>query len=408
MNKLKVFFIGDILARIQDTREQARAEVNFYFSFYSLICFTLVFISMLVLGAYPVLIPSGISALFCVIHLLILRTFSDVRLASTIFSVLIFTVLFGNMFFNINTLHFGGPLWMVVLILFVIFNLGRKAGLVIAFACVAFFTLFTMTVLPENIRLAREFDPGIYYSLGAELLIALLIIYYLVNVFVRTNLRIQFELENSNTHLENQNKLIKRQHQEKEIMLREIHHRVKNNLQVINSMLRLQSEKVKDAHANAIFEEAQHRIIAMSIVHERMYKADNLSTIHLGEYMKQLAEDLINQHVTTQKIQLDITSVSDEIDVQRIVPLGLILNELIANSLKHGIKEEGSVRIVFEKTTHGVHFLYCDDGAGFSENYEGGFGLELIELLTEQLDGTMSIDSNVEKGVCFHFHFPEK
>lgn len=408
MNKLKSFFIGEILAKTQDTREQARAEVNFYFSFYSLLCFLLVLIGVLIIGAYPVTIPSGFSALFCIVHLFVLRTTSNARLASTIFSVLIFAVLFGNMFFNINTLHIGGPLWMVVLILFVVFNLGRQVGFFVTLACVVFFSIFAVTVLPENIRLAGSFDTKIYYSLGAEILIALLIIYYLVNVFVRTNRLIQQELETSNVNLEGQNKLIKRQHQEKEIMLREIHHRVKNNLQVITSMLRLQSEKVKDAHANAVFEEAQHRIIAMSIVHERMYKADNLSTIRLSEYIKQLAEDLIKQHVTTQKIQLDISSIADEIDMQQIVPLGLILNELIANSLKHGIKEKGTIQIIISRVNDKIHFGYCDDGVGFPTEYEGGFGLELIDLLTDQLDGTLNIDKEVEKGVCFQFEFSEK
>jgi len=406
MNKLKTFFIGKNHANTADTREKAGAEVNFYFSLYSLICFLTVSIGVLAFKAYPVLIPSGVSAIFCIIHLFVLRTY-NVRVASIVFSSLIFVILFGNMFFNIYTLHFGGPLWMVVLILFVIFNLGRKAGIIAAVLCVVFFTFFTIKLLPQNIQMAQDFNLVIYYSLSAELLIGLLIIFYLVNVFVKTNLQIQAELEASNENLEVQNKLIKRQHSEKEIMLREIHHRVKNNLQVINSMLRLQSEKIDNQQTDSVFEEAQHRIIAMSLVHERMYKAENLSTIRLGEYIAQLGQDLINLHITNQKIQLDVSSASDEIDMQKIVPIGLILNELIANSIKHGIAESGVVQIAISELNDVVCIVYCDDGKGFQSNYKGGFGLELIDLLTNQLDGRLTINHETIKGVCINFEFPK-
>jgi len=405
MNKLKLFFIGELLKSSDSPYEKAKAEVNFNFSIFSFVAFTSVFIIALTICALPVTIPAGFSALFCLIHLFTLKFIKNVRVASIIFSILIFCILFGNMFFNINTFHLGGLLWIVVLVLFVTFNIGRTAGLIASLVSLLFFTLFILTKLPLNIVNALSFKPAIYYSLGFEVLIGLSIIFYLINVFIVTNKKVTNELQKSNESLENQNRIVLKQYDEKIIMLKEIHHRVKNNLQVINSMLRLQSDKIDDVNSKIVFSDAQNRILAMSFVHQRMYQSGNFLDVQFDKYIKELSEDIIKQHSVNHQIESVISSSITNIDVQKMVPLGLILNELISNSLKHGITSVGKITIDLTEENETLIFTYSDNGIGIKESLKKGFGMELIELLTEQLDGKLKISNQPSGGVLFQFVF---
>jgi len=309
------------------------------------------------------------------------------------------------MFFNINTFHLGGLLWIVVLVLFVTFNIGRTAGLIASLVSLSFFTLFILTKLPLNIVNALSFKPAIYYSLGFEVLIGLSIIFYLINVFIVTNKKVTNELQKSNESLENQNRIVLKQYDEKIIMLKEIHHRVKNNLQVINSMLRLQSDKIDDVNSKIVFSDAQNRILAMSFVHQRMYQSGNFLDVQFDKYIKELSEDIIKQHSVNHQIESVISSSITNIDVQKMVPLGLILNELISNSLKHGITSIGKITIDLTEENETLIFTYSDNGIGIKESLKKGFGMELIELLTEQLDGKLKISNQPSGGVLFQFVF---
>ncbi|MBW6482440.1 MAG: sensor histidine kinase [Vicingaceae bacterium] len=405
MNKLKLFFIGELLENSVSPYEKARIDVNFIFSIFSFVAFTFVFIIALTICALPVTIPAGFSALFCLIHLFILKYTRNVRVASIIFSILIFSILFGNMFFNTHTLHFGGFLWVIVLVLFVTFNIGRTAGIIASFTSLVFTTLFSITKLPENIENAVNFKPIIFYMLGFEFLIGLSIIFYLINVFIVTNKKVTNELKKSNENLENQNRIVIKQYDEKIIMLKEIHHRVKNNLQVINSMLRLQSDKIDDVNSKIVFSDAQNRILAMSFVHQRMYQSGNFLDVQFDKYIKELSEDIIKQHSVKHQIESVITSSINNIDVQKMVPIGLILNELISNSLKHGISSVGKITIDLAEENEKLIFTYSDNGIGIKEPLKEGFGMELIKLLTEQLDGKLKISNQPDGGVLFQFVF---
>lgn len=271
-----------------------------------------------------------------------------------------------------------GLLWIVVLVLFVTFNIGRTAGITTSIVSLLFFTLFIITKLPENIENALSFNPVIYYSLSLEVLIGLSIIFYLINVFIVTNKKVTNELKKSNKSLEDQNRIVLKQYDEKIIMLKEIHHRVKNNLQVINSMLRLQSDKIDDVKSKIVFSDAQNRILAMSFVHKRMYQSGNFLDVQIDKYIKELSEDIIKQHSVNHQIESVITSSINTIDVQKMVPLGLILNELISNSLKHGITSIGKIIIDLKEIDNKLIFTYSDNGLGLKEAYKKGFGMELI------------------------------
>lgn len=406
---MKEYFIGKLIHNESNHYELARINTNYYFSFYGFICFISVFIVAFFLKAYPVMIPSGVSALFCIIHLFVLKITKNTTVSSIVFSVLIYTILFGNMFFNKETLHFGGAFWIIVLIIFAAFNLGKKWGIVIAVISVLTFAGYTSFILKDDLQGAINFPDIIFYALGLEASVALIIIFYLMNTFIKTNKLVAEQLRITNLNLEKQNKIVNEQHHEKIIMLKEIHHRVKNNLQVISSMLRLQSGKINNNTNNIdlVFEEAQNRIQAMALVHQRMYQTENIAKINAESYLKELALDLLKLHATNQEVDLTIKATISNFNMKHIVPMGLVLNELISNSLKHGIKEKGKMNISFTQEHDKIIFEYQDNGVGFDDiKVEKGFGLDLIDVFTSQMDSNFTLITSMSNGVKYTFSIP--
>ncbi len=198
---------------------------------------------------------------------------------------------------------------------------------------------------------------------------------------------------------------------EKEVLLREIHHRVKNNMQVISSLLSLQSQRFTDAEVREAFHESQDRIRSMALVHEKLYQTRDLSRIDFSEYIKSLTSFLFRTYQTegtriTLKLDLDRTS----LDVNAAIPCGLILNELVLNSLKHAFPgdRKGEITVSLHESEGGmIRLAVHDDGVGIPEGVEFGhtdtLGLQIISLLTEQLDGR--IDIRRDGGTTFTLSF---
>ena len=195
---------------------------------------------------------------------------------------------------------------------------------------------------------------------------------------------------------------IKASLEEKEVLLREIHHRVKNNLQVISSLLDLQSRYISDEQSNNIFKESQSRIKSMAFVHEKLYQSKDLARINLAEYIRDLATNLFHSYgVSSTAIKLKITADDTLLDINTAVPLGLIINELVSNSLKHGFPKggEGKINIELRSDNNGKFTLtVSDNGVGFSKDLDfqntNSLGLRLVRTLTNQLKGNIEIRSN--------------
>ena len=188
---------------------------------------------------------------------------------------------------------------------------------------------------------------------------------------------------------------IGRERDTKELLLREIHHRVKNNLQIINSLLSLQSRYIPDQKAIALFDEAQNRIRSMSLIHEKMYQSKDLTSVNIEEYIKDLTGSLIRTYQLSQNIELDLKINVDTFESDTLTPLGLMINEVISNSLKYAFEENttGIISIYINKLEpHKFEMIIGDNGVGIpEEKFASGttFGTELILTLTEQLDGTI-------------------
>ncbi len=200
---------------------------------------------------------------------------------------------------------------------------------------------------------------------------------------------------------------------EKEVLLKEIHHRVKNNLQVISSLLYLQAKNVGDEQALAVLQDSQSRVRAMVLVHERLYQSPDLARIDFAEYVRNLANYLFRSYgVNTNVIQLRLNVGDVLLGVDTAIPCGLIINELVSNSLKHAFPagREGEIRIKLRSDDEGECILMVgDNGVGFAEGLDfrdaGTLGLELVNTLVAQLEGTVELDRS--RGTTFKITFAE-
>ena len=188
---------------------------------------------------------------------------------------------------------------------------------------------------------------------------------------------------------------------EKEVLLREIHHRVKNNMQTIISLLRLQGDKIEDKKYADMFKEGEDRIRSMSLIHEQLYQTKDFANIDFGEYIKTLTNGLLTSSgVNTNKIRLNIEVKDVFFDIENAIPCGLIINELVSNSLKYAFPQgkEGEISITLQSTNEDEFELsVSDNGIGISENLDieqtGTMGLQLVKVLAEnQPDGKIDLD----------------
>ncbi|SFR45665.1 Two-component sensor histidine kinase, contains HisKA and HATPase domains [Robiginitalea myxolifaciens] len=199
---------------------------------------------------------------------------------------------------------------------------------------------------------------------------------------------------------------------EKDSLLKEIHHRVKNNLQMVSSLLSLQTKNTRSRAAIEALEEGKTRVKAMALIHQKLYQNDDLSVIEMQGYI----ESLINSVQSVFKkgghrITITIDAEDVELDIDRAIPFGLILNELVSNSFKYAFpdpEQEGQIYIHIRKNGEGGFFEYTDNGVGLSEDSEeranNSMGIRLIKRLVNQLQSTLNTDKTAQ-GVRFWFNF---
>jgi len=200
---------------------------------------------------------------------------------------------------------------------------------------------------------------------------------------------------------------------EKDVLLREIHHRVKNNMQIVSSLLSLQSRYLKHPDDMEIFKESQRRIRSMAYIHEKLYRSNNLARIEFGDYLKSLTQNLVaSQQKSPGRIDLRLDLEEVFLDIQTAIPCGLIVNELVMNSLKHGFPGDrsGEIRIGLRIAESGeIRLVVGDDGIGLPLGLDvlavDSMGMQLVTLLIGQIEGRLEIDRT--RGVEFLLTFKE-
>ena len=200
--------------------------------------------------------------------------------------------------------------------------------------------------------------------------------------------------------------------QDKEVLLKEIHHRVKNNLQVISSLLDLQASHIKDEQARLSINDSRARVLSMALIHEKLYQTEDLAKVDFGEYLRTLATQVFDSYKAgEQTIALHIHADPIYLNMDKAIPCGLILNELVANSLKYAFPSGQSGQIHIELRARGddeVVLSVGDNGVGLPPEVDfrktDSLGMKLIGVLTTQLRG--SIELRQGPGTTFEIAFP--
>jgi len=203
--------------------------------------------------------------------------------------------------------------------------------------------------------------------------------------------------------------LLQKQNLEKEFLLKEIHHRVKNNLGVVSSLLELQAAQTDDHKVIAAMKQSQNRVYSMGMIHQRLYQGKNLATVEMKGYFQNLGQHILGSFGVVDRVNIEYDMEAIELDVDTAIPLGLIVNELLTNSLKYAFpnNRKGNIKVSLGRTVAEILLLeVADDGVGKQEenlDKGTGFGTQLIKLLIQQLNGEMKFQS--KKGTSFSFEF---
>ncbi len=204
---------------------------------------------------------------------------------------------------------------------------------------------------------------------------------------------------------------LKRSLHEKEVMLKEIHHRVKNNMQIISSLLNLQSRQITDKQTVDVLDISQNRIKSMALIHEALYRSEDFAHVDFSEYVKKLGKHLIEMNQGEHRgIKLDVSVGKVSLDINKAIPIGLIINELMTNSFKHAFdgQKEKTISVELNATRKGIYRLeVSDNGKGLSEEIDvenpASLGLRLVKELTLQVNGSIHMER--KQGTTFRITF---
>lgn len=279
------------------------------------------------------------------------------------------------------------------------------------------FFFSSIALITASLKLYSSFHPSIY-QLKSETLeyISLInltgsasVIIVIMFYFSRTISDKDKALIQANTELELQNKEIFEQHKHLQLLIKEIHHRVKNNLQIISSLMSLQERSVKDKDVIAVLNESKRRVEAIALIHQKLYQNENEYQVDFKSYLEEI---MSSQRLINQDVQCDVKSDEIMLDLDTAVPLGLIISEMITNALKHAFSNSDLPTLIIElhALNHGYEIIVLDNGVGlpvdFNMNETTSLGFEIIVALADQIDAEINHSNN--PGAQFSIKFKNK
>ncbi len=304
----------------------------------------------------------------------------------------------------IGASHYVDFLWIVICSVVAFLGAKRKyAAILLVFNTIGI-GIFVYFVQNDHIKYIQTLTTIEQSSNYVEIVLAFFILGYILYEFMGFNQDSEEAYREANLHLQNQNRTIIHQNEQNVVLLKEIHHRVKNNLQIIVSLLRLQKHELASEEAKLQFQEAINRVIVMSSIHEKLYRQGDFSQINLSSHLSELINEVKMLFDTEKDILIDINCELQFIDLKSMLPVGLLINELLSNTFKYAFtnRKEGRIQIEILPSTKGFSLSFEDDGLWNLDNKKGGFGLELIEVFTNQLNGTRRFETD-SNGTRYYF-----
>ncbi len=340
-----------------------------------------------------VLFATWLSLIFAIFYM---RRTKDFYTPSVLFNIVALIVCQLSLYFVTDQPQTVVLIWTIIHLLFSFFVLGVRFGVTFTAIHAISFTYFNLLYQKDFLIALSEIQSSQIYSAALYTFLSFGLIAFLGWQNHRSNEYAKELLNKAKNEVQIQYDVISKQNEEKTVMLKEIHHRVKNNLQIITSLLRLQSRELEHPEAISKFKDSTNRVIAMSMIHEKMYQTDELSTMDLKEYLHDLCTSLVQSYQADAPVEIKIDCNIDSIGLKSVIPVALILNELISNSLKYAFDdlENSSISIVLsDYLNNQCKLIYSDSGTWKPPSRKGSFGLELIESLTFQLEGTYRLET---------------
>lgn len=341
--------------------------------------------------------------------------------------LIIFTTNFAVTYFSLLLGFDSGVhlfLFSAPLITYLLFDFIKKTNIIFTMLLYVlnFFTVYIINKmhLIVNAQLENNTHQLLYFmnfSFSITLCFSLIIYFannnsMYINLLKEANITLeaqQMQMQIKNIENTETNKKLSETLKEKETLLSEIHHRVKNNLAVISGLIELQNIHVTDELASRILKESRNRIKSIALLHEKFYESKNIDSIEIRTYVNELIH-LIKLSFTNNNIKIHAQIDTIELSMTEALPFSLLLNELITNSYKHAFKQkkEGNIYITFTKTNNEYVLNYKDDGSGFDTKAsfkEKSLGMNLIEAFSKQLKGKAIWTSEIGKGINFNLNF---
>lgn len=371
---------------------------------------------LLIVGLIPLILISiyaqpfysvyyGVALAFVLVSLLLIKRTGNYRIFSVTVASILYAMILVSMFKIDSYIHIIEPFWLLVLVMYIYFIHGKTAGGIAILGTVLFTIIFLLFFLKASVANIPEMEYIDSLSMGFEFSVCLSLVGYILHQFIFLKNHAELELKLMNAALRKEKDIVESRDKEKTILLQEIHHRVKNNLQIVMSLLRMQSTKIASEEAKVHFNDAINRILTMSLIHQKLYESDNLSAIDLSEYIESLASDVLRSSQVPHRIEKTFVIDVPEIGMKTIVPVALIITELISNSVKHAFdtteKPKISLSVRIQEDSNLIEMTYSDNGQWKSSKHDT-FGTQLIDALTEQLEGSYTLNTT-ENGSSYTF-----
>lgn len=307
--------------------------------------------------------------------------------------------------------HFVDFLWILAGISMAYFTYNKLFSFALLIFSILGVYVFIFYSYNHQIEVAEVRNFSGQISLFIEITAGLCVNFYLFYLYYSVNKYSELKLQEVNKQLNEQNQQIIKQNIEKTFLVKEIHHRVKNNLQIVISLLRIQSVEIEGPKNRKAFNDSIDRILAMALIHQKLYQNDKLSEVNFKDYAGDLLKSIILSDSKKRKINYTVKSKIERFNLEPMVPIGLIINELATNTIKHAFEEstrdEHDLCLDVKKGTKDDEVIMIYKDSGIWKEYDeskNSFGLSLIDALTEQLDGEYTINK-LKTGTEFIFNF---